>query len=243
MTKTTSILAAVLLSAAALPSTANTLNFQQGLNGYTGTQDTNLSGRFPDQTGGGDQYLNVDAKDGSSPDPFGPVQALIRFDNVFGNGAGQINPNMPISTAYLQIVVTGTGSGFTLNDMLVNWDPITATWNNMGGGIQANGTEASATPITIQGVNDSNANVGLGTMQIDITASLKAVKAGTLPGYGWVFLPLMPNGTLGLDFPSADITNIGQRPLLSVTVDEPATLALLLPGFLLVGISRMRRRS
>ncbi|AOF81571.1 PEP-CTERM -sorting domain protein [Methyloversatilis sp. RAC08] len=235
---------------AALPATASadTLVFQQGLNGYTGTQDTAISSN---ETGGGvdsrdtnfgaEEYISVDGDDGSPGAK--PNHGLIRFDNLFGNAAGQIRTSDTIVSATLRIYVDNPGSGFTMYDMLTDWSQGVITWNSIGNGIQANGIEAAASPVFTIGANNGAENVGTDWLSIDLTASLQAAQSGAIPGYGWAMIPFVA-GTNGIDFATSEYFAQNFRPELSVevmAVPEPETYAMLLAGLGLIGFAARRR--
>jgi hypothetical protein len=218
---------------------AQTFNFQQGLNGYAGQFDTNLRGEEPTTVYGAEVEISVDASDGGFPS-----QGLIRFDNLFGSGAGQIGADQVIVSATLTLQITSAGSGFTVHEMLQPWNAATITWQSAGEGIQANGIEAASAALVSLGSNDSGANIGEGPLVIDFTEALQRVRSGAAPGLGWAFLPWLPDGTNGADFYSAEWATVGDRPLLTVVtapVPEPATTATLLAGLALV--ARRWRRS
>lgn len=154
------------------------LSFQQGnAAGYTGTQDTGIRSGTPDTTEGGDAVINVDGDDN------GIHQALLRFDNVFGVGAGQIPPGATITAATLTLNQTDNGNPHALHRMLVNWDQSTATWNTLVGGVNADGTDAVATAdVTGPGLNGV-----VGPITMNVMASVQAWAMGA-PNYGWAFI-------------------------------------------------------
>ena len=184
-TKTLLALGALALAAGAQATT--TLSFQQGVAGYTGAQDTMV--RSADATGnyGAFDFISVDGDDGSPG--LQPNHGLLRFDAVFGAGAGQVQPGDTIVSATITLNVTNPGSGMSVYDLLIDWAQGTATWAGLGAGVQADGVEAAATPLAVFGANTSAENVPTGTLVIDVTASLQAVQAGSLPGFGWALLP------------------------------------------------------
>lgn len=217
---------------------AQSLSFQQGLGGYTGQADTQLSGADPDAVLGAEMEVSVDASDGGFPS-----QALLRFDGLFGTGAGQIAPGSLITSATLTLQITSAGSGFTLHEMLQPFSN-TSTWNGFVGGVQANGVEAATTALLTVGANDSGANIGEGPLVLDLTAALQRAQAGLAP-HGWVLLPLLPDGTNGMDFYSAEWVTVAERPLLNVQVSpvpEPATWLLGAAGLAAVLRSTRQRR-
>jgi hypothetical protein len=220
----------------------STLTFQNGSNGYAGTQDTVIRSAAPGTNYGADPSISVDGDDGSPG--LQPNHGLIRFDAIFGPGAAQIQPGVVIESATLSLNVFNPGSGWAVHDMLTDWAQGTATWNSLIGGVQANGVEAGAQPLLSVGSNDGNENVGNGLLVLDLTASLRAWQAGTLPGYGWALLPFT-NGTNGIDFDSSEALTASLRPVLTVQVSpipEPGTYALLLAGLATLGFIAQRRR-
>ncbi len=235
---------ASILAASSLAAAANvTYSFQNGVAGYTGTQDTELRSNTG-ETGlvtGGNDAISIDGDDGSPG--LKPNHMLIRFDDIFGNGTGQIKATDTIVNAKITLTVFDAGSGFTVHDMLANWNESTATWDAFTGGVQGDGAEAGTTILATFGADNSTANVTSEVLTFDVTSSLQAVKAGTLPGNGWALLPF-PNGTNGVDVWSSEAGNLANRPLLEVEVmpvPEPGTYALLLAGLGLVGAAGARR--
>jgi hypothetical protein len=238
----TAVPAALFLAGALAAGSAQALSasFQQGVGGYAGAADTQLRGSEPDTAHGSVDEIGVDASDGGSP-----TQALLRFDGVFGNGMGQVPLNALITSATLTLQVTSAGSGFTLHELLQPLDFATITWNSTLDGIAADGVEAASTPLLTIGACDSGANVGEGALVIDFTTALRRVQDGSAPGHGWVMLPLMPGGTNGIDFISAEGGVLADRPLLQVQalpVPEPASALLLAGGLAAVAAARRRRQ-
>lgn len=239
-------LGCALAAAASAPAQAGptTLSFQQGAGGYTGTQDTMIRSNETGSPGdsrnvnyGALTYVSVDGDDGSPG--LKPNHGLLRFDAVFGTGPGRIGPLDTIVSATVTLTVFDAGSGMTVHDLLVDWQQGSATWNSLGNGVQADGVEAVAMPIATFGADNASANVPVGPLSFDVTASLRAVQSGTLPGYGWALLPFV-NGTNGIDFRSSEyLADATARPLLTVQVTpvpEPGTWALLAAGLAATGL-------
>lgn len=231
---TLALLALAAVAAPAAAATANTLSFQQGVNGYHGVQDAELRSSNPSSPQADMTSISVDGDDGSPG--LKPNHGLIAFSDL-GLAATDT-----IVSATLTLTVDNPGSGFTVHDMLVSWDESTATWNNLVGGVQGDGVEASIAFASF-GANNGSENVGTGLLTIDVTASLQAMIDGTLPGYGWALVPFT-NGTNGIDFYTSEYALIDSRPLLTVEVmpvPEPETYAMLLAGLGMIGAVAQRR--
>ena len=86
----------VIFSAGSALAVTTSVSFQNGANGYSGTFDRRIATTLTDEMNGIDTaayFLDGYAPDGSdaNTDPDSPdEQDLIRFDNIIGNGPGQI---------------------------------------------------------------------------------------------------------------------------------------------------------
>ncbi|MCI0462855.1 MAG: DNRLRE domain-containing protein, partial [Gemmataceae bacterium] len=182
---------------------------QQGLNGYAGTQDTEIRAANPDTAGGDAASISVDLQDDDLQ-----TQGLLRYDNLFGSGANQIPTNATILSATLTVVVTSESNGeIRLNRMLVPWNE-NSTWNSL-----------NATGPGVQFVNEAvlvpdNQPVALpgatGSRSFDVTSSLRAWLASANPNtsnLGWLITNTTNNGW---DFVSSEGTTATDRPLLVV---------------------------
>ena len=75
-------------------SEAATLQFRQGTNGYTGTSDTYIRADLPTSHFSDSTFVLAN-------NHLPIAHALIRFDNLFGFGPGQVPPDATISSAAL----------------------------------------------------------------------------------------------------------------------------------------------
>ena len=207
--------AAVTVGAASSTPSAVSVSFRQGANGYSGAVDTILKENKA-SLAFGDAVVLRSALDGAKDS-----DALLRFDQLFGTGAGQIPVGAQILSATLELQVTGaSASGGTLNRMLVGWNE-SSTWNSLGSGVQTDGVEAASSGTTIGAV-------ALGSRTFNVTDSLTAWNNAAATSaqqnaanLGWVF---NPTGTDPWEFSSS---NGAARPVLTVTYtlgSAPASL-------------------
>jgi hypothetical protein len=229
------------LFATAAPVEAQVLTFQQGVGGYTGGQHAQLhSAAFPDtpmnDNGGGN--LRIDNVDNG-----GIAYVLLRFENIFGTGAGQIPLGSPITSAILTLQENsdGTNQPLDFHRMVQPWTVGTATWNFFGNGIDLNGTEAIATP---DGTRPTTMPA-LVPFDVDVTTSLRAWSAGA-SNQGWHIRIRVPaDGVLiddGLAVRSNLFGTLSERPLLTVAIPEPGVLLLAGLGMGTLGLTGYRRR-
>lgn len=160
--------------------------WQQGVNGYTGTTDTHVSGSYATSNFATWNMNQIDYTSATLQE-----QSLLQFKNLFGSGTNQVPFGSEIASATLTIYITNSGNRFNLHRMLSSWTD-TATWNSLTLGIQANGIEAVATPDSQTGTN-----VPTGWQSIDVKSSIIAWLANPNQNFGWA---LMPTGTDGVDW-------------------------------------------
>ncbi len=126
--------------------------FQNGVNGYTGTIDAYLDGELTADLFGQEQVVRVDHVKGATV--VRPQQALLKFDQLFGNALSQVPVGSKIFDAFLTLNVTNGASGadIELFRMLQVWDENTASWDSPQGaagivvdnGVTPDGFEASS---------------------------------------------------------------------------------------------------
>lgn len=201
--------------------------FQSGVNGYTGTKDTYIDGSNTTTAHTSDTVLVVDGS---------PVnQALVRFDNIIGNGVGQVPVGATIVSAKLKIL-TGSTSGdgslssIEIHRMLAAWTD-SSTYASLGSGVSLDGVEAvSAAEFTL--IADELTNYGI----FDVTTSLQAWANGAT-NYGWLLNDL---GTDGWRWNSSEFATAADRPYLEVSYIVPEPVAL--PAIGLAGLFFLRRK-
>jgi hypothetical protein len=191
-----------------------TKTFQQGAGGYAGVVDTFIDTALGSQAGA--TPIVVDG----SPEE----QVLLRFDGIFGTGAGQIPIGSTITSATLTLRV---GSG--TNDQCANpvnyhrllhaW-VVTDVWSvyglppwNATAGIQADGVEAQATAEATATMSTAST-----AYPVSVTGSVQAWALDPSTNFGWAILP---TNTDGLRLESSESATVSYRPLLSVTYVPP----------------------
>ena len=213
-------------------------SFRQGQNGYAGTGDT-----YIDQNAGttnfGEQdtiWVDGDRNGGTAGSP--DSQAMIRFNNLFGSGPGQIPAGAQIESAELILHTSDrtdaqSPNTIALHRLLQNWTESGAVWNTFNG-FATDGIEAilAANGSVVPSVRD-------GYVSFDVTESLMAWAAGAT-NMGWV---LLPGGGNGWQFDSSEAADLLDRPQLNVTyraVPEPGAVGTLF-GAALIALGRRRR--
>jgi hypothetical protein len=199
-----------------------TATFQEGVNGYSGTVDTYIM--QDDQDNPTATHGAEDTNSWDTDDPLGTGQynyALIRFENVFGSGAGEIPVGSTIQSATLRYVVYNTGAVANVNEVAVDWTE-SVTWNTFGGDAGVQSDEYGASRGTASGA-------AISAQTVDVTGSLAAWSSNPTANKGWIF---RPTGTDGVDFRSSEYATIADRPSLTVqyTAGGPPTCYALTLG-------------
>ncbi len=182
--------------------------FRQGVGGYAGTHDTQISEGNPGTSYSAATTLSLDADDPSGSGFANHV--LIRFDDVFETG--RVPTDREVSRAFLVLQGIEDGDGGTLHRVLVDWED-TATWASTfgGDGVQADNTDAVSIP-------DASFVGATGRTEIDVTASLNAWRDDPASNFGWV---LLPAGSDGWDARSAESAEPARPQLVVVYPDSP----------------------
>lgn len=202
------VLAAVLYASslpghAAEPPKPMTVAFQQGVDGYTGTVDTEIWALAP--------HTILDANPNASSDANndgGESQVLMRFDDIIGMSPKQIPPRAAIRSAKLLVSAFDQGDTVNLHRMLVPFDR-SATWSSMVSAVSADGLEASRhkDSFTFGKIAANSSEISF-----EVTDTIQAWVNGEA-NHGWVFLN---TGGNGWDFYTSEFDKVSQRPKLMV---------------------------
>lgn len=192
------------------PPAKQVLSFRVGVDGYSGTVDTEVWALATTTI----LDANINATSDANNDG-GESQVLMRFDGIIGDKAGQIPANATIHSAKLMVSAFDQGDTVNLHRMLVPFDA-TATWNSLVAGVSADGLEASRhkDSFTFGKIAANSSEV-----VFDVTDTVQAWVSGE-PNYGWVFIN---TGGNGWDFYTSDFDNVNQRPKLVIEYTTPAT--------------------
>ena len=176
--------------------------FQNGTNGYQGTQDAFITGLDPFDRFGQASTVEVDSYTGTGedlPDDVRPQQGLIRFDNL----TSQIPAGSTIFDAFLTVNVTGIASGADINffRMLQDWNELTTSWNNPNGsaggsivnGITPDNTEAAS---IADGTVANAGRAGMVDIQLDpdtIQSWINDPNGDNIENFGWAIISDSPS--------------------------------------------------
>ena len=198
-----------------------TLIFQEGVTGYAGTVDTYIYSADAGNSFGTLEFFQWDGEDpngqtGSEQD------ALIRFENIFGEEAGKIPSDAVIQSATLSYTVYDVGNEADVYNILTGWSESTS-WNSFGttAGIQVNEDYNSTKVTTTTGSSSA------GEKTINVTSSIITWLADPSLNYGWLF---RPTGNSGVEVRSSEFATTTARPKLTVTYlanppDQPVLVA------------------
>ena len=180
------------------------VTFQDGAGGYGSTVDTELDSSSPNDNNGTEENVSIVAG-------MNEGQGLIRFDNIFGGGVGQVPSGSTITSATLTFNVTSSSTvaaNVELHVMLVNWDE-NSTWNSLANGVQTNDTEAaSAADSTLASPGSTGSQTFTG-----LESTVQSWSDGTSTNYGWVITNDVNNDWA---FSQSDELSVATHPILTI---------------------------
>lgn len=191
-------------SIATKPSRAEkVVSFQQGINGYEGTVDTEIWALAPKTI----LNSNPNASSDSNNDG-GESQVLMRFNDIIGDSVGQVPKDCEVISAKLIVSAFDQGTTVNLHRMLVPFSEA-ATWDTVVSGVSADGREASRHK---DGFTFGKISASASGAVFDVTDTMQAWVDGR-PNHGWIFLN---TGGNGWDFYVSEFDKVEQRPKLVI---------------------------
>ena len=134
------VFALAIMSSASLANAQTTLTFQEGLDGYTGTLDVfiDAGSTGTNIVGSSVQSAEIDGIFDGIFTLFEEKQMLVRFDNIIGNGVGQIPAGSKITNA--DLILTSSGQFVNIRgphsvaQLLTPFDS-SSTWSSLNSGV------------------------------------------------------------------------------------------------------------
>jgi len=190
--------------------------FQQGINGYEGTQDTWVSQQNPNSSyGNNDTRVSDDDTANSFFSDF-RGQALIRFDGIFGAGAVPAGSTITKATLVLDIPddidTPFYNPDFYVYRVIRDWNE-SSTWNSLSGGLSV-GQDLGELVGSFLGDNVPDSET---MRRINVTSVVQAWANGT-PNQGLAVMPQIISGNDdGIEIRSSENGNVILRPRLEIT--------------------------
>jgi len=184
-----------------------TVTFQDGLNGYTGTRDTYLSG----------WSVNENNANATTLYSSGAYTDLVRFA-VFASEGGPVPNGATITSAQLSLYKTSSYDYvFQARRMLKDWVEGEATWNRPRIGATWTVAGAGGSGTDYASVVDATAAVGFapGWLAFDVTTGVQAMSSGQV-NYGWRLLGVSGNSN-EKQFASSEYATQSLRPKLTIS--------------------------
>lgn len=174
-----------------------TVGFQDGVDGYAGTQDSWIGDGVPASNFGNDSALLADGADGSN----GETASLVQWD------LGAIPAGASVTDAQIELDVFGVSAGaYRLYAGSVAWDESTVSWNSIDPYATRGAQVGSFVPSST-----GRHSITLNTAGVAMIQSW--IDGGTPGG-----VLIMTGGTSdGLDLRSSEYGTATQRPKLIVT--------------------------
>jgi predicted phosphodiesterase len=217
--------------------------FQQGVNGYNGTQDTWISEEDKNTSYGGNQTIIIDDDVNNSIFSDRRGQGLLKFDGVIGSGPDQVPSGSLITKATLSMTLADDidfvyDPQFYVFMMTRDWNE-SSTWNSLSGGL----TQGSDYGILLGEFSGDNLVDSDFFRMVDVTAAVQAWADGA-PNFGFAIITQVISGNDdGIEIWSSEAGNILYRPWLDVEyadglVPSPGVSAVMIAGLAMVGRRR-----
>ncbi|NUM55414.1 MAG: DNRLRE domain-containing protein [Candidatus Hydrogenedentes bacterium] len=249
---------AAILPFAAIAAPLHTYVFQQGLNGYSGFDDTSIFSESTNSGGGTDGVFS------GTNNQIQDRRALIRADPA------QIPPGAIVMDVQLRMVVESSGGNF--GDVVFNLHRLTNDWGEgtavgtFEGGLGAPPTDGDATwesnhhNVSLWGAEGGDFATTPSATQAagqagdvvvwsdaGMIADVQGWVDGSLPNNGWVIVSAIEGTRQRVKkFHSSEAA--ANRPMLTITVDlaaavpslDPSGISILLLFIIAAGVWRMR---
>ncbi len=205
-------LATVTISIAAASSTSVTVSFQDGVNGYAGTTDTQIRSGSPTTNYGATTELKVDG----SPD----IATLIRWD------LSSIPANSTVTSATLRLYITNTSAQtFEIYQLLRSWSESQATWNQAATGANWGTAGAQGAADRASTILGSLISTSGGSVTFTLNSAGIAVLQSWINNASTNFGLAIENYVHGdaLAFSSSEVATISRRPALTITYTQSNT--------------------
>lgn len=212
---------------------SNFLKFQEGVTGYSGTQDTWISDEDRNTSYGSSGVIVVDDDVNNSIFSDRQGQGLLRFDGITRGQVleGEPDPSQvplgaKIERATLRLNLAGDTNlfdpGFDVYRMSRAWSE-SSTWNDLGGGINPGTDTIGGVLGRFQGDNDPDLDF---SRSVDVTPAMAAWAAGE-PVHGFAILPeVVSFNDDGIEIRSSEDGQSALRPSLEVVFTyEPVNVA------------------
>lgn len=203
------VLSGLASGSAAEPSSARSITFIQGVDGYRGMTDVEIWALAPTTILQSNPQITVDQSNGGAES-----QGLMRFDNIFGAKDGQIPLGSRIVSAKLEVSAFDQGDTVHVHRMLVPFGKA-PTWNKLISGASADGLEALRVTETF---TFGKISAAASFVSFEVTETVQAWSNGA-ENHGWCFLN---TGGNGWDFYASEFDKPGQRPRLIVKFVPPS---------------------
>ena len=189
----------------------STVFFQNGVNGYAGTEDTMLDDSSPDRNFHSDTILELDGSPKNT-------SALMRWD------ISDISENATVKSVEITLYISNRSrQSYEIYEVKKPWIEKQATWNQYSNGESWNKTGARSSKDRVKKI--------LG--QLKSSSQSRYLKV-SLDAYGiavvqsWVNNPASNNGFVfidyyasdGLDFYSSENSTISKRPKITINYSE-----------------------
>lgn len=168
--------------------------FQRGVDGYDGVVDTWINtGTNFESVYGQSQEIEWDGEDAG-----GQNFALIRYEDLFGDGPNQIPPGTEITSAHLRFAIIDPGSEASIHEILEGNEDEPTDFNETTTSMLEWGdffAPRAGIDYDEEAVSTFPSDVGI--IMIDVTSSVQKYSEGET-NRGWIIVPSGTNGAIAV---------------------------------------------